>query len=1413
MRCLLYLIIMWLSFCSIEQVKAASVFTEPRDSLLAKSDSLFAQGVELYRQGAYQAAIPVFEESDRIDKAELDSTSNRRDYSAMWLASCYYQLGDSVTAQSLHDFYRLPPVDRRLTVKSDSLSEVGNMYFHNGEYTQALDCFQACGEIEKKVVGKEHVWYGSTVRMIANCYYNLNDSIKTLKYQRLYTDIVYRNYGEYSIAYLNALSDYGYLYSSYSQHELALQSYLEAYQLADSMKLLDVICSFAYEIADEYDSIGLEKKDAKERDCYIQGLSYLYLCDSTNSNVEALRIRMKTKLAVSLNNEAAKYYRDSNYIEAIKLMQKALDIFKSEKILSKEYIDDYVTVLNNLADSNASLGNYNEAIYWGTEALNIRKKFLGEEPHDYLAILISLASYNSEGGHYAEAARLGTEILHIQEKNDNRESIQYVLSLLKMSLYNIELGKYKEALLFCTRALKLQEKIRDKKHPSIMLLSLAAKINLRLNNYIEAVRLETEALQIRKEVLGKNHPDYATSLGNLAHYNASLGNYTEAMQLETEALRIRKEVLGKKHPNYATSLNNLSDYNFLLGNYTEAIRLCEEALHIQNEVLGEKHPDYATSLGNLAHYNASLGNYTKAMRLETEALLIRKETLGKKHPNYATSLGNLASYNALLGNYTEAIRLCEEALRIQNEVLGKKHPNYATSLGNLASYNASLGNYTEAMRLETEVLLIRKETLGKNHPDYAISLSNLASYNISLGNYTEAMRLCAEALHIRKETLGENHIDYTTSLNNLAVNYFLLGNYIETIRLETEVMYILKRTLSENHPNYALSLHNLADCYFYSNNKKEAVSSYRAVYNLYTNLVLTTFTDLTTTEQAIFWNKYNNYFNNILPQRAYTLADDSLYISAYNGVLLSKGLLLNAEMEMKKLLQESGDSAIMELYDAMRMNKMILNKQLEKPIKERFLDTDSLQRLINRQEQDLVQQSKVYGDYTRNLRIDWQSVQDKLGKEDMALEFLSFPMEGDSVMYAAMVVKPGMAYPEMIPLFEEKQLKQVPFYAYYSTPELYLLVWRPLEKLLKGVKNVYFAPAGELYNIAIETLPETDSTWISDRFNLYRLSSTRQLALTQEAYGNNDARIYGGLKYDTDLTQLIKDNLQYEAKNETLTRSFEDGFIADSLRLRSGAEELPGTRIEVENIKRSLDAAHVENELFTDTVGTEASFKAMSGQQIRALHIATHGFYWTKWETRRQGDLEFQMLGDGHNPKYTEDKSLTRSGLLMAGANNALMGIEIPENVDNGILTAKEIAGLDLRGMDMVVLSACQTGLGEITGEGVFGLQRGFKKAGAKSLLMSLWKVDDNATQMLMTQFYANLIAGMDKYNALRDAQRVVREYEVEKNVVVNKLSSAQKRKLEKQGKTWIAQTEVQKIRPYEHPKYWAAFILLDGIN
>jgi CHAT domain-containing protein len=233
-----------------------------------------------------------------------------------------------------------------------------------------------------------------------------------------------------------------------------------------------------------------------------------------------------------------------------------------------------------------------------------------------------------------------------------------------------------------------------------------------------------------------------------------------------------------------------------------------------------------------------------------------------------------------------------------------------------------------------------------------------------------------------------------------------------------------------------------------------------------------------------------------------------------------------------------------------------------------------------------------------------------------------------------------------------------------------------------------------------------------------------------------------------------------------------------SMDLRGGKQFLKHTKDEVVVINNELNKANWTCQLDTLSLGTEESFKSLSGKKVNTLHIATHGFYYTQEEA---DNTDYNFLKFDNRYASVEDKSLTRSGLIMAGANHILEGEELPDNVEDGILTAKEIADVDLRGLDLVVLSACQTGLGDISqGEGVFGLQRGFKKAGAKTLLMSLWQVDDRATQILMTQFYKNWLSGQSKLQALLSAQKYLREYNAGQ---------------------------------YDKPKYWAAFIMLDGIE
>ena len=416
-------------------------------------------------------------------------------------------------------------------------------------------------------------------------------------------------------------------------------------------------------------------------------------------------------------------------------------------------------------------------------------------------------------------------------------------------------------------------------------------------------------------------------------------------------------------------------------------------------------------------------------------------------------------------------------------------------------------------------------------------------------------------------------------------------------------------------------------------------------------------------------------------------------------------------------------------------------------------------------------------------------------------------------MYAAYCLRRGDRSPRMVPLFEEKQLKAVGATHYYDRPDVARLVWQPLAEELEDADRVYFAPDGELYNIAIESVPHwADSLLVSDHYRFYRLSSTRQLALAQDGQSADEAALYGGLRYDTDVATLVNDSRRRPATTRTADVAL--FHLADSLNLRAGLQDLPATLTEAEEIETHLRNAGTHATLYTDTAGTETSFKALSGRRTRLMHIATHGFYWTEREAQAIGDRLAFLNTAGQTARYVEDKALTRSGLFFAGVNHALEGEPLPADVDDGILTAREISTLDLRGLDLVVLSACQTGLGEITGDGVFGLQRGFKKAGARTLLMSLWKVDDQATQLLMTRFYANLTAGQSKAESLREAQRYVREYEVEQKVTPRSGRlplSAHARQQALQQQATAAGT--QRVRPYQSPRFWAAFILLDALD
>ncbi|MBQ2076610.1 MAG: CHAT domain-containing protein, partial [Bacteroidales bacterium] len=646
-----------------------------------------------------------------------------------------------------------------------------------------------------------------------------------------------------------------------------------------------------------------------------------------------------------------------------------------------------------------------------------------------------------------------------------------------------------------------------------------------------------------------------------------------------------------------------------------------------------------------------------------------------------------------------------------------------------------------------------------------------------LGDNEKAKESYSAAAEICLKMFGEKHPQYATSLNNLSLAYMDGGDKEKALDFCRKALGIREDVFGKNHPSYSASLYNMAGIYNHFGDYAEALGFYKQASKLQKSNIVRNFSFMTAHERETFWNANSEYCRKQL-NVAYRLPSDTAASRlSYDTELITKGLLLTSEIEFNRLIAESGDSALVSEFDNMRKLSLMLNIELEKPVLERIVNCDSLNDEIQKEERHLVEKCKPYGDFTRSVAIGWKDVRNALKGNDVAIEFTSYIICPDSTMYAAIVLAKNMESPVFVPLFEQKEMnrllrgvapKEVTHdenergatsvsakrLGIYESTGLYDLLWKPLEKYFPENPRIYFAPSGMLHKIAVEYAPIDHSKTISDKYEIYRVSSTRFLAMDYMPSTLKKSVLYGGIFYDSDTVTMKRESERYSTRSTSISSfaAFNKGEERGSLSY------LSGTKTEVEDIFGKLNKRKIKATLYEGSQANEESFKALSGDNIDVLHIATHGFFLPSEE------------------KLSGENSLIQSGLLLSGANYAWQNQPLPEGIEDGILTAKEIAFMDLRKTDLVVLSACQTALGEITSEGVFGLQRGFKKAGARTVIMSLWPVDDNATLLMMTEFYTNLTSGMNKREAFI-----------------------------------AAQNKVKNSAGFENPRYWAAFIMLDG--
>jgi CHAT domain-containing protein/Tfp pilus assembly protein PilF len=777
-----------------------------------------------------------------------------------------------------------------------------------------------------------------------------------------------------------------------------------------------------------------------------------------------------------------------------------------------------------------------------------------------------------------------------------------------------------------------------------------------------------------------------------------------------------------------------------MGDYKAAERYFQQALEIRKKVFGEEHPEYASSLGNLGVLHSDMGDYKVAATYYKQALEIKMKAFGDEHPEYASSLGNLGIVYSEMGDYKAAEPYYRQTVEIIKKAFGEEHPGYASSLGNLGNLYSTMGDYKLAEPYYKQSLEIRKKVLGEEHPDYALSLNNFGHFYFDKNDFISAEPYFKQSAEIYKNALGEEHPDYLDALTSYAY-------VLQRINREPEAYAILQQNFSKLAKQTADNFEWLTD------NQKEA-----------------------------YWKKESSFYEDLseFANEVFQKVPEAVGLN-FNASLLAKSKLLEVKILSNDQLsqEEKIDLESQELREELGYRRRLLAKvesdgsiEKEKLDKLKF-EVDSLDKRLSLSWPEYAQQKK-------NLLITWDQVQQSLEEGEAAIEFERFKNKSDSLIYYnALVLKKGDSQPRLIQLCAERDLQAVNPEKGYSA--YYRLVWQPMENALEGIKTIYYAPTGDLYNVPFHAIyapkgtgdqivpeklnskrvviypeyakTEQDAAYLMDRYTLHQLTSTRYLALglkqkATELVGTNLAMV-GAVNYDYLPESVTAPANNKKGEPQNLSSNYAYGKL----------DYLEGTKTEVDVINQQVSVANWQTTVLEGNDATEEKITKLEGKESREiLHLATHGFAFPAYDFQ---DTTISQNSLKYSYRYSTNP-MVRSGLILAGGNWAWTGSDSLTKVgaeQNGILTALEVSQLNLKKTKLVVLSACETGLGKIEGnEGTFGLKRGFKLAGVEQMIVSLWTIPDKETQELMSFFYSDLTQTKSPTLSFQKAQQSMKE-------------------------------------------------------
>lgn len=940
-------------------------------------------------------------------------------------------------------------------------------------------------------------------------------------------------------------------------------------------------------------------------------------------------------------------------------------------------------------------------------------------------------------------------------------------------------GRYKEAATTGNRAVEVATTQFGAVHPRTALaMKNLAEIYRSSGNYVEAETLAKRALQIVESIGGTEHPALLGFLNTLALLNWNQARHAEAELLFQRALKVGEKELGPEHPDIVLVIANLAGVYYEQGRYSEAEKSFKQVLAVRERTLGPEHEEVSHSLNNLAVLYKDLARYGDAEPLLQRAITIRQKLLGPNHPYVGQALQNLAELYRVQAKYDKAEPLYRQALGIYEKAVGPEHIEVGNIINNIGLLYYYQKKYAEAEPLMLRALAIKQKILGPDHPSVAITLNNLALVYTFQSRFSSAEMFWRRALQSTEKTLGADNVRVARTLNNLAGLYWIQGKYAEADPLLRRALAIREKNLVPGHPDVGNSLESLAINDFARDMPEEADKLFDAALHNILQQFQYHFSYMSEKERLAFLDGVSGLFPIYFSFCTnYRDKNPALIGKFYDVVLAQKGFVAGSIAALRKKIEASGDQQALALLDQLTTRKSQLSRLLTAQPADRAQwkkELEQLQQETEALEQQLVKRSTYLGEEKRYAGASWHDVRKALRPGEAAVEFVRFKFHKGqdwtrTTYYVALVVTPEtVTNPIFVLLGEDNKLEGAPLGQYLEhvavrglategRKTLHEAFWKPVELAAPQAKKIYVSPDGILNQVSLGLIPAADGRLLIEKYDVRIVSSTRDILRERKGSTANSAVLVGNPDFALDesqheaaLRELRRNQLSVSSGTATVSTLLPARTRDLLISKRRSLPPLPGTRIEVAAIEVLLKKRGWKSEVYTDALALEETIKRV--RHPRILHLATHGFFLPDAERARQ-------LFASELPSTFDDPML-RSGLVFAGVDRALSGEASNRQADEGVLTAYEAMELNLQGTELVVLSACETGLGTVkNGEGVFGLRRAFLVAGTETILMTLWSIPDRETQELMALFYENwLFLGKDKHEALREAQLKMRE-------------------------------------------------------